>query len=448
MSLALSVFIGLTFLGAVFVAATWGLSWRLVPEHRRGQQLRWLLAWSIKGLILPASLWAIMNIGLSWDLQPFMPQIQAAKNSGGEWFPEFLRVLGTGFFIVSSYWAAATLGWSVVNARVGLEGEARSDFKALCWTALLGMFLPATIIVLLGGWPTIGFAATVILTPLAGYAPSILQRKKMPPMYARAIANLNFGKYTEAEWEIINQLEKCEDDFEGWMMMAELYANHFHNMAEAEQTVLEVCDHPRTTTSELSVALQKLADWQLKFAQDPDAARRALRMICDRLPGTHLARMAQLRINQLPPTAEDLREQREHKPIPMPALGDTLDEESPPLDSELDYDAAVESATGCIEKLKQDPNNIATREKLARIFTERLHQAELGIEQITLLLNMSGQADAKRAEWLSLAAAWHIKYRHDPETGRNILEQLIREFPQSAQAFAARRRIRLMAARV
>jgi len=34
-------------------------------------------------------------------------------------------------------------------------------------------------------------------------------------------------------------------------------------------------------------------------------------MICDRLRGSHLARMAQLRINQLPETAEELREQPE-----------------------------------------------------------------------------------------------------------------------------------------
>jgi len=65
-------------------------------------------------------------------------------------------------------------------------------------------------------------------------------------------------------------------------------------------------------------------------------------------------------------------------------------------------------ATACVERLKLDPNNVPAREKLARIFSERLNQPERGIEQITELLNMPDQPEPKRAEWLSLSAAWHI----------------------------------------
>ena len=216
----------------------------------------------------------------------------------------------------------------------------------------------------------------------------------------------------------------------------------FPRLGEAEQTVLEICDQPKTTTSQFSVALHRLADWHLKMGEDPEAARRALQMICDRLRGTHLAHMAQLRINHLPANAEELREQHSARPIPLPALGDSLDEAAAPASSELDYGQAVEMATGCVERLKQDPNNIPAREKLARLFSERLDKAELGIEQLTQLLNLPDQPDAKRAEWLSLTAAWHIKYRNDLDNGRKVLERVIREFPESPQAFAARRRIR------
>src|SRR5437899_3435494 len=115
------------------------------------------------------------------------------------------------------------------------------------------------------------------------------------------------------------------------MMLAELYANHFRDLTEAERTIIEICSQPKTTPSQLSVALHRLADWQLKLGQDPNAARRALQMVCDRLPGTHLAHMARLRMNQLPLTREDLREQQAAKPIPLPALGDKLDEPPAPL---------------------------------------------------------------------------------------------------------------------
>jgi hypothetical protein len=63
---------------------------------------------------------------------------------------------------------------------------------------------------------------------------------------------------------------------------------------------------------------------------------------------------------------------------------------------------------------------------------------------LTLLLEMPDQPDAKRAEWLSLIAAWQIKYLQDPETGRRTLVQLMRDFPKTPQALAARRRIQLM----
>ena len=84
-----------------------------MPE--RDALLPWFVRWSIKGLLCPVLLWAILNLGISLELQPFMPQVQAARNSGGSWFPEFLEVLGCGLFIVSSYWTATTLGWFLVS---------------------------------------------------------------------------------------------------------------------------------------------------------------------------------------------------------------------------------------------------------------------------------------------------------------------------------------------
>src|SRR5260370_41003789 len=110
------------------------------------------------------------------------------------------------------------------------------------------------------------------------------------------------------------------------MMLADLYANHFNDMAEAEQTILEICDQPRTTPSQVSIALHRLADWSLKHSQDPDPARRALQTICDRLPGTHLARMAQPRLNQLPQPTPDLPSEQIAAPIPLPALSHQSDE--------------------------------------------------------------------------------------------------------------------------
>jgi len=305
------------------------------------------------------------------------------------------------------------------------------------------MLIPALGLVWLGGTGMLGLATFSILALIARQADSIVHAKKFP-MYSRAIARMNFGKYAEAEWEIIRELEKCEDDFQGWMMMAELYATHFHDLGEAQKTIAEICEHPKTAAPQFSIALNRLADWQLKFGHDPEGARRALQVICDRLPGTHLAKMAELRIRQLPHSAEELREQSRVSPIPLPALGDAMDEAPPLSHSKQELAKAAEMANSCVERLKINPDDVASRERLARLMTERLDQPDLGIEQLTLLLEMTDQPDAKKAEWLSLIAAWQIKHLQDTDNGRRTLEQLMRDFPKSPQALAARRRIQLM----
>jgi hypothetical protein len=440
---AMNIFLTLSFLSAMAVAAGWLLAEGLTPERRQPQLRRSLLIWSIKGLVVPLLIWALMNFGLSWSLQPFMPQIQAAKNSGSDWFPVYLRVMGTGLFVVSSYWTALTLGWVLVEAASGSEGEARQQLRALCLTCFIAIIVPAFLLVWFGGWTVLGLAGIALVAPMAGYAPNILKVKPPPPMYARAIARMKFGKYSEAEVEIIHELEKCEDDFEGWMMLANLYANNFNDLPEAEQTILEICDHPKTTPSQLSVALHQLANWQLHRG-DPVAARRALQMVCHRLPGSHLAHMAELRINQLPASVTELRQQQQSAAIPLPALSETIDEALPAPESRVERHKAAEEANACVEILKAAPDNVPARERLARLFTEHLDKPELGLEQVNLLLDMPNQPEARKAEWLSLLAAWNIRYLHDIDTGRKILERLMRDFPKSAQAFAARRRIWLL----
>jgi hypothetical protein len=440
---ALAYFVSVLFVGAVLVGAAGWMTCQLEPEARRQPLLRWLASWFGKGLIIPLALWMVMNLGISWNLQPFMPQIQAAQNSGASWLPAYLRVVANGLFIASSYWAAVTLGWALYFAYRRAAGDELANFRSLAFTCLCGMLIPALIALLLGGLPFAGLAAALILAPLAGYAPETIRPPKTPPMYARAVARMKFGKYGEAEWEILKELEKSEDDFEGWMMLADLYASHFNDLREAERTILEICDQPRTTPSELAVALHRLADWHLKIAGDPVAARRALGLIRTRLPGTHLAHMAELRSRQLPLTAAELAEQRVAKPIPLPPLGDTLDERPVENASPDDQTTALEMAKACVKQLELDPNHVAAREKLARLLAERLDQVERGLEQLSLLLNMPDQSESKKAEWLSLTAAWHIKYRQDPAAGHRILERLVREYPDTPQAFAAQRRLKL-----
>jgi tetratricopeptide (TPR) repeat protein len=416
---------------------------RLAEADKTGHRWRWLLNWIAKGMLLPLAIWTLLNLGVT----PFMPAVSpitAIRSPFGSlgWRLGYLAMqTGPALVVIGSYWAALTLGWFFVKALRRAE-EPKDSLVAsgiacifLCpfvWLALYGEGL--------GG---IGFALLIWFWPVTHLAIGSKPKTDPTPSYTRATAKMKFGKYGEAELAILGELEKCENDFDGWMMLADLYAHHFGDLEEAERTIQELCSEPQTTLSQASVALHRLAGWQLELRGDPAAARRALEQICERMPDTHLAKMARLRMNQLPATGAEMKEQHARL-IPMPALNENLDE---PADAGTPANTPEESlalANQCVEKLKQNPDDAPVREKLAEVFADSLGQLDLALEQIGLLMEMPGQTPGKMAEWLALMAAWEIKYRGDGAGARKFLERLINEFPQSPQAFAAQRRIGLM----
>ena len=188
MSKAIALLICLGFLGGLAVVAGTVLVCRLNPQGAQRQLVKWMAGWLVKGLVVPWLFWVLLNFGISWKLQPFMPQVQAAQNTGN-WLSAWISTGAVGFYVLATYWTAATLIWALTRMARGLEGDMWADFKGLCLTCGLGLALPAAVVLILGGWANLGLAALVVLIPLAGYAPSILTPKKAPPMYARLRAN-------------------------------------------------------------------------------------------------------------------------------------------------------------------------------------------------------------------------------------------------------------------
>jgi hypothetical protein len=434
------------FLVAAFVVAAFHYWQRLVPEDDLPRARRWLAVWTFKGVVAPALVWTFLNSGVSARLPPLLPQVEFAKTAGGNWLGALADVAGFGLLLIGSYWAALTFAWLVVAIRAGVPAEQRGEFLglAIVWGALLAPVAAAILYV--GGSFTAGFATVAWLWPVAHATLPLVSRRKPSPLYSRAIAKMKFGKFSEAEWEVIRELEKCEDDFDGWMLLAELYANQFHDLPAAEQTIRDLCAQPNVTPSQVAVALHRLADWHLRRAHNPPAARAALEEICARYPGTHLDRMARQRLNQLPATREELRERQKGRTLRLPALRADLDEAAAPPPPAGDRSHAMARAHQLVEQLKRDPNAVPPRAELARVFAEQLGRTDLAIEQLELLLAMPDQPAGHAAEWLALMGAWHIRYRQDREAGRKVLERLVREFPQSPQAFAAQRRLSLMVA--
>ena len=410
-------------------------------DSARAEQ--WYRHWLLVGLVTPLVVYLLCNVGHTPILPPLVGPIHRLADPT-KWLQLFFAVVGAGWFVITSYWLAFTGAWLMME--FWWQHEA-SRSSVIPWALLAVLLLPfAAVFIYTGGWAMAGFGTLLLLLPL-GYhtfdtatTAAIVQK----PSYTAAIAKMKFGKYAEAEQVVIGELERCENDFDGWMMLAELYAHHFGDFGEAERTIRQLVSQPETTASQISIALHRLADWQIKLRSDPLAARSSLEEIARRLPGTHLARMARLRAEQLPANAVELAAQRTVKKVHLPALNDDLDDPQIAEVTAEEKAAAVQQADLCVRRLQENPNLIAAREEFARLLAGPLNKIEPAIEQLRLLLDLPDQPAGSRAEWLALIAAWQLRAHPADETGAATLRQIIAEHPDSPQAFAAQRRLRVL----
>jgi hypothetical protein len=420
--------------------------WRQLPlqeDQTAEKRARALFQWWIKGAALPILLWFFLNLGLSRWLPPFLSEVDHLKTraaiTGQSWLWPAIRVGSGAISVIVSYWAALTLlvlAWAI---RTQTHDRARFRETTLLWTVFLSPLCAG--LLWLGGWAALGCAVVLWLVPVIhGTLPGLIQVKRAPS-YSQAIGKLKFGKYSEAEWDIIRELETCESDFNGWMMLAELYAVHFHDFNLAEQTVIDLCEQPDITPSNACVALHRLADWYLELQQDPVGARRCLAAITTRYPNTHLDRMARLRRNSLPHTREEWIEAHRNKPVHLPALHDEL--ESPETTESVNVAAVQQSAERLSQKLARDPNDASAREEFARALA-KLDKWRPAIDQLDLLLALDGQPILQRAEWTGLKADWLMRLDPESPSVRGVLEHLVDAFPDTPQAMAAQRRLLLL----
>ncbi len=399
-------------------------------------------SWVAAGLVLPSLIWLLLNCGLSSALPPLVPEIAFAESSGERWFPLIFSKTVPGLLAIGSYWAAVTFAHFAILT--GLQTESRREF-AMVGGVLSAVLVPlAAFVCWKGGLPWAGAALSIWLLPVVHFTVPLVWKPEPLPSYARAIARAKLGKYREAETEVIHQLEQRDDDFEGWMMLADLYANQFGDLAEADRTLRWVCAQPSVTPFQVSLAFHRLADWHLKLANDPRAATAALEELCRRAPGGHFERMARVRMRQLPRSREEWIDQKTPKPIRLPQLRSDLGEAAGPPEPRLSRHEALRRVQECVDRLKSDPNDAAQREQFALLLAEELGKAELGIEQLQLLVAMPDQPEDKRATWLSRIAAWQFRYRRDRPGATRVLRQLISEYPQTPHAFAAQRWLKLL----
>src|ERR1700677_1906572 len=259
--------------------------WGRLPAEKGPGLHRWFRAWMLKGLLVPVAIWVLLNSAVFDCIPPLLPSVEYGKLSG-HWLAALVDVTTLGLFVIGTYWAAITSGWLLAVLSQWTEEPRQFRNCLLAWSAFL---LPVAVLITLAfGWRFAGLGLTLWLLPVTQQVLALRHEEKVAPIYSRAVAAMNFDKYDEAEAAVLEELEACEEDFNGWMLLAELYANHFDDLAAAENLIRETCAQPSITPSQFAVAFHRLADWHLKRACDPASARRALEEICRRLPKSHL----------------------------------------------------------------------------------------------------------------------------------------------------------------
>ncbi len=253
------------------------------------------------------------------------------------------------------------------------------------------------------------------------------------PYYSIAQARQKQSQFTEAVAEVRRQLEKYPHDFEGQMLLASLQAEDLNDLSGAQSTIHQLIDQPSHGPTNVSFALNSLADWHLKFGRDPDSARLALERVVQLFPETEQAQMAKQRLAHLD-SPQGLVQSHDRQPIALPSasrdLGLHPEQGTPAPAAE---DPAATAAT-LVKHLEQHPLDNHAREQLARIYADHYQRIDLAAAELEQLIAQPHQSNREVARWLTMLAELQLEFAGDRAGAHATFQRIIDRFPHSAAA--------------
>lgn len=261
------------------------------------------------------------------------------------------------------------------------------------------------------------------------------------PYYSVAQARRQQREFLQAVVAIREQLAKFPNDFEGVMLLATIQAEDLQDLASAEQTLNHFCDQPNPPPKQFAAAMNHLADWHIKLAQDFDAARTALEKTSARFPDTELSLQAAQRIAHLGGTEKVALASLDRQPMAVPegVKNVGLLESSEHLRPEEADPTKL--AAAYVKHLEQHPLDTEAREKLAVIYSEHYQRLDLAEGELNQLIETPNQPGKRVAHWLNLLADLQVQHGADYEAVRGTLEKIIGRFPDLAAGEMARTRL-------
>jgi len=311
--------------------------------------------------------------------------------------------------------------------------------------ALTHLAIPYTAIIILAPSITLGLiwtpsVATALIKPLTGaFDGGNEEVEKAKPFYFLAEGKRRKGLYQEAIAEVRKQLEQYPGDYEGYMKLASIQMEDLKNLPAAQATLNEFMELPASTPANIVATLHLLADWQLQFARDGQAACRSLQRVVDLYPDTPFAHAAAQRIARLGTANEATEARYNRKFTVVPGEKDIgLRKETAPESAVADPDAL---AAEYVKQLELHPLDTETREKIAILYAEQFHRLDLASDQLEQLIAVPAEPPKHVARWLNLLATLDIKHAQNLEAAERALHRIIEKFPGGAQAEMAATRL-------
>jgi len=361
------------------------------------------------------------------------------------------------------FWFTIILGfaiWLFIRSLKRSENPAKLIFKWVFTAIVVGFVvrvvvpgfreggsdaLHALLLMLICG---IALAATwrhslieAIVQPLTGEIDGGNEPPEPEPYYSIALAKRKLNKPLEAIAEVRKQLNRFPNDFEGLLLLAGIQAEDLKDLPGAESTLNLFCDSPAASPREVAAAMNHLADWHLKLAQNAEAVRAALEKVIGRYPETELSLQAAQRIAHLGGAEKIFLAARDRQPMAMPEgvknLG--LLESSAHLFPSGDDPKKL--AADYVKHLEQHPLDLEIREKLAILYADHYQRLDLATGELKQLIEYPNQPARRVARWLNLLANLQIRHGADYDTVRRTLEIIVERFPDSAVAELARTRL-------
>jgi TolA-binding protein len=260
------------------------------------------------------------------------------------------------------------------------------------------------------------------------------------PAYSAAIAKRKRGDFLGARQDVREQLRRFPTDVTGQMLLAEIEAQDLKDLPAAEIVVQRFVNQPGHTPTNIAYALNSMADWQLKFAQDRDAAQVCLERIIELLPDTEWALRASQRIAHLGTLDLLLGTEGRRTFKVEPAVGDLGLRPTPTGGPPAEPDGAALAAQ-YVRHLEQFPHDTEVREKLAQLYAGHYSRLDLAEGQLEQLIQYPNQPVKQVVRWLNLLADLQVQHGGSLETVRSTLQRIVDRFPDTAAATMAQSRL-------